>query len=75
VASGGALKQAGPMKPHELRRPTESGEARAAKIRVLIAEDNMINMKVAIGILKRMGYKQVMKAQKYLPQCMFFPLI
>ena len=43
----------------EARKPKESGEERAAQIRVLIAEDNMINMKVAMGILRRMGYEQV----------------
>ena len=43
----------------EARKPAESGEERAAQIRVLIAEDNMINMKVAMGILRRMGYVQV----------------
>lgn len=62
VPSGGALKQAGCKKKGaepSKRRPAESGEERAAAIRVLIAEDNMINMKVAIGILKRMGYQQV----------------
>ncbi|BDA47022.1 probable sensor histidine kinase GacS [Coccomyxa sp. Obi] len=61
VASGGQLKAAAPVK-NKGRRPAESGEARAAQIRVLIAEDNMINMKVALGILNRMGYKQVTKA-------------
>lgn len=55
MASGGQLKQASAAK--KLRRP-ESGAARAAQIRVLIAEDNMINMKVAMGILNRMGYQQ-----------------
>ncbi len=43
----------------DARKPTESGEEKAAQIRVLIAEDNMINMKVALGILRRMGYAQV----------------
>ncbi len=60
VASGGQLKAAAPVK-NKARRPAESGEARAAQIRVLIAEDNMINMKVALGILNRMGYKQARK--------------
>ena len=43
----------------EAHKPVESGEERASQIRVLIAEDNMINMKVAMGILRRMGYVQV----------------
>ena len=43
----------------DARKPKESGEEKAAQIRVLIAEDNMINMKVALGILRRMGYEQV----------------
>lgn len=50
----------------EARKPKESGEEKAAQIRVLIAEDNMINMKVALGILRRMGYEQV---------CFFFCLL
>lgn len=65
VTSGGQLKQALPRhlaKPGAaaLRRAaaTESGAALAGRIRVLIAEDNAINMKVACGILDRMGYKQ-----------------
>ena len=59
VASGGQLKQAGAKKSAEAPLPKESGEEKAAQIRVLIAEDNMINMKVAMGILRRMGYCQV----------------
>lgn len=59
MPSGGQLKQAGCKAAAEARRPKESGEEKAAAIRVLIAEDNMINMKVAIGILRRMGYEQV----------------
>ena len=43
----------------DARKAKESGEEKAAQIRVLIAEDNMINMKVALGILRRMGYEQV----------------
>jgi hypothetical protein len=58
VPSGGQLKQAGCKAAAEARRPKESGEEKAAAIRVLIAEDNMINMKVAMGILRRMGYEQ-----------------
>jgi hypothetical protein len=64
VTSGGQLKQALPKhlaKPSAAMRRaavTESGAALAGRIRVLIAEDNAINMKVACGILDRMGYKQ-----------------
>ena len=59
VPSGGQLKQAGCKMAADACKPKESGEERAAQIRVLIAEDNMINMKVAMGILRRMGYEQV----------------
>ena len=59
MPSGGQLKHAGCKAAAEARRPKESGEEKAAAIRVLIAEDNMINMKVAMGILRRMGYEQV----------------
>ena len=65
ISTGGQLKHAaakkGPGSAAGRRTPavlTESGERRAGKIRVLIAEDNAINMKVARGILDRMGYKQ-----------------
>ena len=47
VASGGQLLQAGGRKAPATRQPSaEAGEARAAALRVLIAEDNAINMKV-----------------------------
>ena len=52
----------------EARKPKESGEEKAAQIRVLIAEDNMINMKVAMGILRRMGYEQVQRCSCLLPE-------
>ena len=64
MSSGGQLKQALPKRlaktARDVRRAAtlESGAARAGRIRVLIAEDNAINMKVACGILDRMGYKQ-----------------
>ena len=46
VASGGQLLQAGSRKAAALRAPSaEAGDARAAALRVLIAEDNAINMK------------------------------
>ncbi len=50
VASGGQLVQAGGKKTAAARRPAaEAGEARAAALRVLIAEDNAINMKARRG--------------------------
>jgi len=50
VASGGQLVQAGGKKAAAARRPAaEAGEARAAALRVLIAEDNAINMKARPG--------------------------
>jgi len=50
VASGGQLVQAGGKKAAATRRPAaEAGEARAAALRVLIAEDNAINMKARPG--------------------------
>ncbi len=46
AASGGQLLQAGGQKAAAARRPSaEADEARAAALRVLIAEDNAINMK------------------------------
>ena len=68
IPSGGQLKQAGSKMAAEARKPKESGEEKAAQIRVLIAEDNMINMKVAMGILRRMGYEQVQRCSCLLPE-------
>lgn len=46
MASGGQLLQAGSCKAAAQRQPSaEAGDARAAALRVLIAEDNAINMK------------------------------
>ncbi|KAK9840570.1 hypothetical protein WJX81_001725 [Elliptochloris bilobata] len=64
VASGGQLLQACSRKVATTRQPSaEAGEARAAALRVLIAEDNAINMKVATSILARMGYSRVTQAR------------
>ena len=73
ISTGGQLKHAaakkGPGSAAGRRTAavlTESGERRAGKIRVLIAEDNAINMKVARGILDRMGYKQARAHPRWL---------